>query len=149
MVAVTDLYYTPQLQHTREAAEGIIADHLGCERTEVTEAFVDFRAGRRTGQLYGIDLIALLALFEALMPMILQLIEQCQTPNRNRITRRIRRPSRRQRWAFRDRCDVALADLEQFNARDVADVSLEYARWQSRSAIRRIVDEALAQGAAA
>ena len=124
----------------KRAAKGIIADLIGAPVEEVNLAFAGYKNGTFRGQLYDFDILVLITLFEALMPMIMQLIEQCETKNRNRIIRRIRRPSRRQRRLFRGRCEVALAYLE-WDSRDVADVALEYSRYQSKTSISKVIDE--------
>ena len=123
------------------AVEGIVADFIEVDVEAVTQALDGCRDGTVKGneKLAGFDIGMLLILFEALLPMIQALIESCPA-NKRRVTRRLRRPTRRQSRNFQGLVDEALQATD-WDARDVSDVALEYAYFCSKSFLRNVIDD--------
>ena len=125
--------------------EQVVARILNVEVSIVSAAVQRFEAGEMQAgeQIAGIDIIAIIALIEMLMPMIMEMINNCQA-NQSRVNATIRNPRLIQRIVFRMNVNRAVRQGEprwRNEAHEIANVMLTLAGDSDEATVDSVINE--------
>ena len=124
-------------------AEQSVAVLIGVEHAVVGKAVEEFESGIVGEPLVGIDIIAIIALIEMLMPLIMELIESCPA-NDLRVRENIQRPRLIQRAQFRMLVNRACRQGERRWRRsswDISSIMIQLASEADDATVDAVIDE--------
>ena len=126
-------------------AEQVVAEVLGVETEIVSAAVQRFESGETQSgeQIVGIDIIAIIALIEMLMPMIMELINGCNA-NQKRVNASIRNPGLMQRIVFRMNVNRAVRQGEprwRNEAHEIANVMIDLASQADEDTVDSVINQ--------
>ena len=125
--------------------EEVVADLLGVEPPMITAAVQRFESGEMQAgeEIVGIDIIAIIALIEMLMPLIMDLIDNCPA-NQARVRESIQSPRLMQRVRFRRMVNRAVrqgAPRWRNESYEVAKIMLDRAASSDDATVDAVIDE--------
>ena len=123
----------------------VVAEVIGVDVPVLADAVARFESGQVSAgeQIVGIDIAMIIMLIETLMPMIMDLIDNCNA-NQDRVNAAIRNPGLFQRVRFRRLVNRAVRNGEprwRSESHEIGTIMLEKAAAATEEAVDAVINE--------